>query len=94
MNQQEAPMRLKRLFTEHPDSVGESYFEHMGVALSFAGPLLAAGLAALIHALLPFLCVATASGTVKRLHARMISRTPHLSARPAQDGPLAWDPGI
>jgi hypothetical protein len=94
MNQQEGPMRLKRLFTEHPDSVGESYFEHMRVALSFAGPLLAAGLAAIIHALLPFLCVTTASGTVKRLNARMISRTPHPSARPTQDGPLAWDPGI
>ncbi|MDF2812409.1 MAG: hypothetical protein K0S56_3440, partial [Microvirga sp.] len=33
-------MSLKKLFTEHPDAVGESYFEHMGVALSFAGPLL------------------------------------------------------
>jgi hypothetical protein len=87
-------MRLKRLFTEHPDSVGESYFEHMGVALSFAGPLLAAGVAALVHALLPFLCVTTASGTVKRLHARMMNRAPHPSGRPAQDGLLTWDPGI
>jgi hypothetical protein len=33
-------MHVRRLFTEHPESVGESYFEHMGVALSFAGPLL------------------------------------------------------
>ncbi|MFL4989952.1 MAG: DUF6356 family protein, partial [Microvirga sp.] len=48
-------MTLKRLFTDHPDSVGEGYLEHMNVALSFAGPLLAAGLAALIHAFLPFL---------------------------------------
>ena len=46
----EAAMSLKKLFTEHPDAVGELYFEHMGVALSFAGPLLAAGLAALVHA--------------------------------------------
>lgn len=83
-------MRLKRLFTEHPHSVGESYFEHMGVALSFAAPLLMAGFAALVHAVLPFLCMKTASGTVKRLHARMMSRTAHS----AQDGLLAWDPGI
>ena len=57
-------MHVKRLFTEHPESVGESYFEHMGVALSFAGPLLTAGRAALGHAVLPFLCVTPASGTV------------------------------
>ena len=41
-------MSLKTLFTDHPEAVGESYFEHMAVALSFAGPLLAAGLAALV----------------------------------------------
>jgi hypothetical protein len=87
-------MRLERLFTEHPASVGESYVEHMGVALSFAGPLLVAGLAALVHAILPFLCVTTASGTVKRLQARMLNRRPQPSGRSAQDDLLAWDPGI
>ena len=87
-------MRFKKLFTEHPASVGESYVEHMGVALSFASPLLVAGLAGLIHAVLPFLCVTTASGTVKRLHARMMNRRPQPSAQSAQDDLLAWDPGI
>ena len=85
-------MSLKRLFTEHPDSVGESYFEHMAVALSFAGPLLAAGGAALVHAFLPFLFLTTASTTVKRLHARMTGRRPRSAS--AQDGMLAWDPVI
>jgi len=87
-------MRLKLLFTEHPRSVGESYIAHMGVALSFAGPLLAAGLAALVHAVLPFLCMTTASSTVKRLHARMMNRIPQPSPRPSQEGLPAWDPGI
>ncbi|MCB5174557.1 MULTISPECIES: DUF6356 family protein [Microvirga] len=88
-------MSLKRLFTEHPEAVGESYFEHMGVALSFAGPLLVAGLAALVHAVLPFLCVTTASSTVKRLHARMVNRAPRpVRDAPAQDGMMAWDPVI
>ena len=87
-------MSLKQLFTEHPTAVGESYFEHMGVALSFAGPLLAAGMAALLHAVLPFLCVTTASGTVKRLHARMMSRTPHPPAQSTGDNLLFWDPVI
>lgn len=88
-------MNLRRLFTEHPESVGESYFEHMGVALSFAGPLLMAGLAALVHAFLPFLCTTTASTTVKRLHARMMNRVPH-PAQPdsQQDRMSGWDPVI
>jgi hypothetical protein len=89
----EAAMSLKSLFTEHPEAVGESYFEHMGVALSFAGPLLAAGLAALVHAFLPFLCVTTASATVKRLYARMTNRTPHAAHAPS-DRMLGWDPII
>jgi hypothetical protein len=88
-------MSLKQLFTEHPESVGESYFEHMGVALSFAGPLLLAGLAALVHAFLPFLCLTTSSVTVKRLYARMTNRTPRPGQRsPSKDGMLAWDPVI
>ena len=66
-------MSLKRLFTEHPEAVGESYVEHMHMALSFSGPFLVAGLAALVHAFLLFLCTCTASTTVKRLHARMMN---------------------
>jgi hypothetical protein len=87
-------MSLKRLFTEHPDSVGESYFEHMGVALSFAGPLLLAGLAALVHAFLPFLCLTTASTTVKRLYGRMTSRAAHAEQASPSDAMMAWDPAI
>ena len=87
-------MHVKRLFTEHPESVGESYIGHMGVALSFAGPLLTAGMAALVHAVLPFLCVTNASGTVKRLHARMVNRKPQPPAGSAPDRLLSWDPGI
>ncbi|HEY8380784.1 MAG TPA: DUF6356 family protein [Microvirga sp.] len=91
-------MSLKRLFTEHPDAVGESYFEHMHVALSFAGPLLLAGMAALVHAFLPFLCVTTASVTVKRLYARMTNRVPKAPIARASEMPAngmpAWDPVI
>lgn len=87
-------MSLKTLFTEHPDSVGETYFEHMGVALSFAWPLLGAGLAALVHAFLPFLCVTAASATVKRLYARMTNRTPRPVQQMASDRMMAWDPVI
>ena len=45
--------RLLRAFTEHPASVGESYWQHLAFASGFAARLLLAGLAALVHALLP-----------------------------------------
>jgi Family of unknown function (DUF6356) len=67
-------MRLQGLFTDHPRSVGESYLEHMRVALSFAAPLATAAAAALVHAFLPFLFVRTASVTVKTLYDRMTRR--------------------
>ncbi|HZH52777.1 MAG TPA: DUF6356 family protein [Microvirga sp.] len=86
-------MSLKRLFTEHPEAVGETYLQHMGVALSFAFPLLRAGLAAVVHAFLPFLCVTTASTTVKRLHARMTNRAPR-PVETVQDRMMSWDPVI
>src|SRR3954469_14281321 len=58
-------MTLRRLFTAHPDALGERYVEHMRVALSFAAPLAVAAGAALVHAFLPFLCETTASRTVR-----------------------------
>jgi hypothetical protein len=67
-------MQIKECFTNHPRSVGESYTEHMRVALSFAGPLAKAAAAALVHAFLPFLFVRTASLTVKSLNDRMARR--------------------
>ncbi len=67
-------MQIIRHFTDHPTTVGESYTEHMRVALSFAGPLAMAAAAALVHAFLPFFCVRTASLTVTKLHERMTRR--------------------
>ena len=57
-------MRVSTVFTEHPASAGETYGEHMRVALSFAVPLAKAAIAALVHAFLPFLFTTTASATV------------------------------
>ena len=64
---------MKNLFTEHPNSVGESYTEHMGQAMSFAGPLFLAAFACLGHAFLPFLFEKTGSRIITRLHDRMVT---------------------
>jgi hypothetical protein len=61
-------------FTEHPRSVGENYWQHMGASLSFAATMLFGAVAALVHAVFPFLCTKTSSRLVTRLHARMARR--------------------
>ena len=66
--------RLHSLFTDHPQTVDESYLEHFGFALWFAGQLGLAALAALCHAILPFTCQQTASRIVARLHERTHNR--------------------
>lgn len=69
-----APQPFARLFINHPASVGEGYFEHMGFALRFAFWLLVAALAALVHAFVPAACEKTASRIVARLYARTSNR--------------------
>lgn len=64
---------LLNAFTKHPASVGESYTEHMGMALSFAGPLLVAAFCCLVHSILPFAFEKTGSKIINRLHERMVS---------------------
>jgi len=64
---------MKKLFTDHPASVGENYFEHLMTALGFSAALLLAALACLVHALLPFLFVKTGSLRIANLYERMVS---------------------
>lgn len=60
------------LLTEHPASVGETYAEHLRSATGFGLRMVAAGVACLIHGLLPFLFETVGSRTVTTLHDRMV----------------------
>jgi Family of unknown function (DUF6356) len=64
-------MNLQRLFTDHPESVDESYGEHMVRASCFGGRMVMAGLACMVHSLLPFLFVHAGGEAIDELHARM-----------------------
>jgi Family of unknown function (DUF6356) len=66
-------MGLRTLFTEHPQSVGETYAEHMVRASWFGGRMIVAGLACMVHALLPFVFVRTGSQAIEELNARMLA---------------------
>ncbi|HEY4447365.1 MAG TPA: DUF6356 family protein [Steroidobacteraceae bacterium] len=65
-------MNLIRAFTGHPASVGESYFEHLFRALYFGVRMVFAGLACLVHGVLPFLFVRTGSRAIAELNDRMV----------------------
>ena len=65
---------LKRLFLDHPASVGESYREHFAVAARFGVALFGAGCAALIHAVLPAAFKTTGSRTVIRLNKQIVDK--------------------
>ena len=48
-------------FTAHPASVGETYWQHFRFASLYGAKMTAGGLAALVHSILPFWFVTTAS---------------------------------
>ena len=65
---------MRRLsFTEHPASVGENYFQHLGRASGFAVSMISGGIACFVHAFLPFLFTHTGSGIIATLHTRMVT---------------------
>ncbi|VCU70170.1 hypothetical protein PIGHUM_02237 [Pigmentiphaga humi] len=76
-------------FTSHPESVGETYFEHLAASWGFAFKMLAGALAGLVHGLFPFLCVSTGSSIVRKLNDRMVlNRVKHgrMPGQPSEAG--------
>ena len=65
-------MNLIRVFTEHPASVGESYTQHLFRALYFGIRMVFAGIACVVHGVLPFLFVRTGSRAIAELNDRMV----------------------
>ena len=62
----------KKLFLEHPDSVDESYFEHMGQAFFFSSRLFVGALCCFVHGLVPALFTKTGSHLIRTLNDRMV----------------------
>ena len=61
---------MTNLFTAHPASAGQTYREHFAFALAFGLHMVIGGLAAIVHAVFPFVFITTASRTVDELNAR------------------------
>jgi hypothetical protein len=63
---------FQKMFVTHPESVGESYLEHLAHAGWFAGMMMYGGFACLAHALIPGACEKTGSKVITLLHDRMV----------------------
>jgi len=79
---------IRKAFTEHPESVGETYLQHLGVAGRCGLAMMTAGFACLIHAALPFLFQNTASDCLTRLHERMVTKRARLRQAPTSPASL------
>ena len=63
-----------RLFVDPPNRVDENYVEHFGVASRFGFTMIWGGMKALVHAVIPGLCITSGSDTVKRLNTIMVEQ--------------------
>ena len=59
--------KIKKLFTDHPHSMNETYFEHLICAAGYGFRMIFAGFAAIIHSIFPFLFETTASDLAKEI---------------------------
>ena len=62
---------IKKLFLDHPASVGEGYGEHARFAACFGWKMFLGSLACFLHALVPALCETTGSRTTQELYDRL-----------------------
>ncbi|WP_282608924.1 DUF6356 family protein [Pelagibius sp. Alg239-R121] len=84
---------MKTLFTDHPNSVNETYGEHMAMSASFGFAMLCGAFAAMVHAVFPFLFERTGSAIITRLHDRMVTNRIRVSPQSSpQAGPSAVHP--
>jgi hypothetical protein len=64
-----------RLFTSHPEDIGETYAVHLAHAAGFGIRMMIGGLACIVHGVFPFLFVKTGSTQVTALHDKMKNRS-------------------
>ena len=80
---------LKHLFCEHPESVNETYFEHLMFATGFGLRMLLGGLACVVNGVLPFMFKRTGSQCVRQLHGRLTE-----CGRPVNDAHIERDRAV
>ncbi|MGH8242204.1 MAG: DUF6356 family protein [Steroidobacteraceae bacterium] len=63
----------KRLFEDHPASVGETYWQHFANAMGFGVRMIWGGVLCLVHAVIPGAFCTKGSDLICELHERMVT---------------------
>lgn len=58
---------IKKWFTTHPESMGESYFQHFSFAVWLGVRAIIAGMAILLHGVFPFILEKTGSAILQNI---------------------------
>jgi len=82
-----------KAFTQHPETVGETYFEHLVSASGYAATMAAGAVACLLHGIFPFAFQASGSRRIRELHHRMVTHRTAGKTRP-EPGLTGWCPEI
>lgn len=72
---------MRKIFTDHPRSIGETYIQHLKFATYFGFHLTLGGIACIIHAIFPFLFKTTGSDILFKMMHFYINRMPCMEER-------------
>jgi hypothetical protein len=75
---------LKRLFTDHPATVDETYWQHLWAAAGFGFRMIWGGVVCLVHAVVPGAFATAGSDMICELHERMVTNRRRLAESRAQ----------
>ena len=76
---------MRKMFIEHPETVGETYFQHLHSASYFGVRMLVGAFCCFVHALLPFMFEKNASKIIIGLHDRMVANRHRASETQSSD---------
>ena len=81
---------INRIFLSHPRTVGESYWQHFGVATRFGGTMIIGGVKAVLHGIFPNICQTAGSDTVRNLHAALVEKRSNKRDAIAEMNSVEW----
>ena len=65
---------MANIFTKHPKEVGETYFQHLWIALKYSFKLLLLFVITFIHSLFPFIFLTTTSAKIIEMAEKLKNR--------------------
>ena len=65
---------IRRIFLDHPKTVGETYPEHFRVATGFGATMIVGGVKAVLHGFFPNIFQTAGSDTVRGLHSILVEK--------------------